>query len=165
KYTYNALPSKGDHIRLIKLYPGEFRDRIEIEIKTVEFDRFDTPPYFALSYTWNDSHHDRLVVEGKRISMENPMRLEYDFRHPVWCGDRRLLVSTNLRDALRRLRHPTQPQTFWINALCINQDDLDERASQVLIIQRIYHKATMVKMWLSEAGDDCEEGFKLIRRL
>lgn len=164
-YTYQALPSKGDHIRLIKIGPGEFNDRIEVEIKTVEFDRFDTPPYFALSYTWNDPHHDRLIIEGKHIPMDDPLRLEYDFRHPVWFGDQRLLISTNLRDALRRLRHATQPQTFWIDALCINQEDLNERASQVLIMQRIYHKAKMVKMWLSEAGEGYEDGLNLIRRL
>jgi hypothetical protein len=165
KYTYKALRSKGDHIRLIKLGPGQFNDRIEIEIEIVEFDRFDTPAYFALSYTWNDSHHDRLIIAGKRISMSDPLRLEYDIRHPIWCGDQRLLISTNLRDALRRMRHATQRQTFWIDALCINQDDLDERASQVLIMQRIYHTATMVKMWLGETGNDSDEGFELLRRL
>ena len=164
-YTYQPLQSKGDHIRLIKLSPGEFSDRIKIDIKIVEFDRFDTPPYYALSYTWNDSHHDRLVISGKRILMDDPLRLEYDIRHPIWCGEQRLLISTNLRDALRRLRHATQPQTFWIDALCINQEDLDERASQVLIMQRIYHKSTMVKLWLGETSDHSNEGFEVLRQL
>ena len=165
KHPYKALPSKGDHIRLIKLFPGKFNERIEIKIETVEFDRFDTPPYFALSYTWNDSHHDSLIIAGRRISMCDPLRLKYDIRHPIWCGDQRLLITTNLRDALRRLRHATQPQTFWIDALCINQDDLDERASQVLIMQRIYHTAAVVKLWLGEASDGADQAFDLLRRL
>jgi len=33
---------------------------------------------------------------------------------------------------------------LWIDAICINQQDLDERANQVLLMPRIYHSAMSV---------------------
>ena len=37
---------------------------------------------------------------------------------------------------------------WWIDALCINQFDLDERNSQVLGMRRIYRRAETVRVWL-----------------
>lgn len=39
---------------------------------------------------------------------------------------------------------------FWIDAICINQDDLEERAAQVKIMSEIYDKAHEVLVWLGE---------------
>jgi hypothetical protein len=75
------------------------------------------------------------------------------------------MISTNLRDALRRLRSSTATLTLWIDQLCINQNDLDERSTQVITMQRIYHEARGVRIWLGEHKDESKLGIELARQL
>lgn len=49
---------------------------------------------------------------------------------------------------------------FWIDAICINQDDLEERSAQVAIMPQIYSKADCVIVWL---GDDSQMIFRLLK--
>jgi hypothetical protein len=162
-HDYDKLPA-GTHFRLLKLLPGDGR-RLECEIVTYALDGPDTPPYRALSYCWQNPKFDDLVIGGNRIRHDDALRSQYLVCHPLWCGERRLLISTSLRDALRRLRSESEPTTLWVDALCINQDDLDERASQVLLMQRIYHAATEVCMWLGTEDDSSRSAFQLLEKL
>ena len=41
-----------------------------------------------------------------------------------------------------------KPVFYWIDQICINQDDLIERSDQVRIMDKIYKKAKMVLIWL-----------------
>lgn len=49
---------------------------------------------------------------------------------------------------------------FWVDAICINQDDLEERSAQVQIMPQIYSKASCVIVWL---GDDSQMIFRLLK--
>lgn len=67
------------------------------------------PNYEALSYTWGDT------------SVRKPMTL---------CRQL-FFVLENLDAALRSLRHARKDRVLWVDALCTNQQDLDERRQQV----------------------------------
>ena len=54
---------------------------------------------------------------------------------------------------------------LWIAALCINQEDYDERARQVLLMPRIYHSALSVWLWLGEADEYTESALNLLALL
>ncbi|KAF2725195.1 HET-domain-containing protein [Polychaeton citri CBS 116435] len=89
--------------------------------------------YTALSYTWGTSSSDyRVTLNGK-------------------AGFR---VTKNLHAALRRLRRQNAASYFWIDALCINQHDMDERSWQVKMMGRIYSLAERVLVWLGESEMD-----------
>jgi Heterokaryon incompatibility protein (HET) len=60
----------------------------------------------------------------------------------------------NLRDALRRLRHPTEERTFWADSICINQANNKERGHQVSFMRDIYVNAARVLICL---GSDARE--------
>ncbi|KAK4449681.1 putative heterokaryon incompatibility protein [Podospora aff. communis PSN243] len=72
-------------------------------------------------------------------------------------------VSQTLHRAICRLRDPKEPLRTWIDALCINQDDLEERASQVSIMGSIYTRAKRVHVWLDNHVLGIDAGFRLIR--
>ncbi|KAL9608289.1 MAG: hypothetical protein Q9167_006872 [Letrouitia subvulpina] len=192
-YAYSKLPSNS-HFRLLELSPGTFRDELKCQLNIYSLDGADVPPYSAVSYTWIASPFDRLVVAGKRIAMTDSLRTQYSVRHPLWCAGNkrsksgrsqgtfsrltshkdkdkdkdkapRLLISTSVRDMLRRFRHPTEVQVLWIDALCVNQEDLDERAAQIMTMQRIYHEAERVLFWLGEEGDESGPALRLMRQL
>ena len=84
------------------------------------------PPFEALSYVWGQA---RAV-------------------HPVLCDGGAVSITQNLDDALRSLRLPTQARRLWVDAVCIDQQNLDERSRQVQYMRLIYSRATRVIVWL-----------------
>ena len=53
-------------------------------------------------------------------------------------------ITKNLERVLRYLRSKESPRVLWINTIYINQNDLDEKSEQVLIMGEIYSRATKV---------------------
>ena len=96
----------------------------------------DCPPYLALSYSWGLQPTLVPFVVGSH----------QDF-----------LISFDLHYALRNLRRGHQPRYVWIDTICINQTDIQERNSQVRIMREVYAHAESVCIWLgmppSSAGD------------
>ena len=67
-----------------------------------------------------------------------------------------VLVAQNLEYALRYLRRQTQPRRIWVDAVYINQADLDEQSKQVSRTKNIYQQAFNVVMWLGEENEPSE---------
>lgn len=59
-------------------------------------------------------------------------------------------ISEHLAQALRRLRKERGYAYVWVDAVCINQQDYDEKAQQVPLMFQIFDKATQVFIWLGE---------------
>ena len=79
------------------------------------------------------------MIDRVKISIK-PMRLEQRLLHiiiPGYCSGT-LPVTVNLFHALKYLRHEAISRTFWIDAICVNQEDLDERGKQVQRMADIY---------------------------
>jgi hypothetical protein len=75
-----------------------------------------------------------------------------------------IAVRKNLWSALGHLRQrlPGIDQTLWVDALCIDQDNLAERGSQVSIMGSIYSIASKVLIWLGEESADSKAAFNAI---
>jgi hypothetical protein len=72
-------------------------------------------------------------------------------------------LTVNLATALSYMQRWISVSTrIWIDALCINQSDPDERAQQVSIMRNIYQKATFVSAWLGEASEDSNLAMRFI---
>ncbi|KAL1591986.1 hypothetical protein SLS60_011578 [Paraconiothyrium brasiliense] len=141
-------------IRLIELEPREFNSDIVMSIDTYNLQ--DDPQYFALSYTWGDPLvHPYTATKPSRT---------------VWIDTKPFLITPNLHDALNQLRFSLVPQgnskmLLWIDAICINQDDMSERSHQVGLMGQIYAAASLVVSWVGKAGDDTLIAIELILRL
>jgi Heterokaryon incompatibility protein (HET) len=104
----------------------------------------DAPPYEALSYCWGD------ITEKACIQ----------------CGDSTMEVTTNIFKALRHLRHPEKhSRVLWIDQICIDQHDLQERSYQVSIMRLIYYGAVRTIVWLGVADDKTKMAFDSVPRL
>ncbi|KAK5281325.1 hypothetical protein LTR20_007001 [Exophiala xenobiotica] len=62
-------------------------------------------------------------------------------------------VFGNLFLALSQLRFPETERLLWVDQLCINQIDIPERNSSVLLMCDIYRQATSTVVWLGPAKD------------
>lgn len=101
----------------------------------------DDPDYEALSYVWGD---------------QNDLVTIYVHGHPI-------AITWNLYGALLNMRQ-TQERILWADALCVNQKDLAERASQVLEMGSIFGQASTVVVYLG-ALEDAGVTFHLIEAL
>jgi hypothetical protein len=86
-------------------------------------------------------------------------------QHEISCDGRILKVTASLALLLSRFRSPETSQLFWIDAICINQDDLDEHSHQVSITGEIYKNAEVVLMWIGDEVPHPKDAISLIRRL
>jgi len=124
--AYHPIDSEDGEIRLAELLPGCYDEPIRISLRTKRID--DPIGYEALSYVWGTA------ISPKRALVNGcPMR-----------------VTVNLDMGLRRLRLCDSPRTLWIDALCINQSDIQERSQQVRHMATIYGRANEVVLWLGE---------------
>ena len=147
KYQYQSLPDTRS-IRLVKLCEQRFSPSIvECTIDIVSLNL--CPPFTALSYTW-----------GNPIGW-NGIDATYDPKrgqiHFILLNRRPTLVTENLYQALCQIRASSRHDCcLWIDALCINQKDVDERSAQVRLMCDIYSSAETVLVWLGEedAGSD-----------
>ncbi|KAI1092059.1 hypothetical protein F5B19DRAFT_238730 [Rostrohypoxylon terebratum] len=135
-YRYTALPESGPgnhYIRLLDILPGGPKDEaLRLGLRTARLE--DDPKYECLSYVWGTSGGDR---EEKEVFVVGPDAESWKFR-----------VRRNLNDALRALRYPSRPRTIWADAVCINQEDQEERSNQVILMGLIYWSASRVNIWL-----------------
>lgn len=82
----------------------------------------------------------------------------------IILGGTEVEVGGELYSALNRLGHlwqGTDQETkegvyVWIDALCINQNDIEERNIHVKKMGQIYKKAKRVRIWLGEASSDAD---------
>jgi Heterokaryon incompatibility protein (HET) len=98
----------------------------------------------ALSYVWGQPEPSESVF----IPSERQVPDDKGATNNV------LKVGPNLASALRSLRYSTEPRTLWVDAICINQMDIDERCRQVTQMGTIYSLAQKVVVWLGEEEND-----------
>lgn len=74
-------------------------------------------------------------------------------------------VTSNLESALKQLRHEWSPRTFWVDALCINQDSSYEPATQIPKMGQIYFCAKEMYIWLGPEADDSAIAMTFIKKV
>lgn len=148
---YDQLPTKRGSIRLLKLSSGIAEDR-EIQGKLItkvlsedNKSRWNKTKYEALSWCWGREDFTDHIVLTK--------------------GDQRYLkrIKPNLGAALRELRHRNRPRYLWIDAICIDQEHVEERNHQVDMMSEIYGGAKGVCIWLGEATDESRTAIPFIK--
>ncbi|KAE8452702.1 hypothetical protein EG329_013961 [Mollisiaceae sp. DMI_Dod_QoI] len=136
---YRALES--DEIRLLILELGTKSDPIRCHLQHVRLS--ENPTYEALSYMWGE---DRASYE---------IKLE----------DKTYNVRENLYHGLIQLRGEDVSRVLWIDALCINQGDDNERNHQVAQMGMIYSQAETVCIWLGRDDNNTQKIFYLINKI
>lgn len=67
-----------------------------------------------------------------------------------------LPITRNLDVTLRHLRQPMEARYIWVDALCINQADLDEKSGQVGSMHHVFMAATRTVAWLGPETNDSD---------
>ncbi|KAH8645471.1 heterokaryon incompatibility protein-domain-containing protein [Xylariales sp. PMI_506] len=142
--VYIQCPVKPEEIRLLTICSGNTKDPIICKLESVHFpshtdnQRIHDLKYKALSYTWGTDRNSCSIK----------------------CNDSSLGITRNLFEALLHLRHEQSPEVFWIDAICINQEDTDEKNSQIPRMRQIYTDAAETILWLGRSDFFSRRAFK-----
>ncbi|KAI0914183.1 HET-domain-containing protein [Ustulina deusta] len=118
---YQYQPLNVGEIRLLILRKSPFYPSV-VQAEMVHQPIYPPPDYEAVSYRWGSSElTEEIVVDGCRF--------------PVTKAAFNLLLAR---------RSVWRKRILWIDAICINQEDLQEKSEQVQLMRDIYHRASRV---------------------
>lgn len=148
-YQYEPLPSGQPAIRLLRLVEQPIGD-VAYEIRW--FTSENAPQYTVLSYVWGDnSRVHQIQANGKCILITENLKVFFD-------------------ETKRRRNSQPNPSTWpfgwlWVDAVCINQEDSNERSEQVAMMKAIFEKAHSLIMWLGEESNEVADAVEYIRNI
>ncbi|KAH6716700.1 heterokaryon incompatibility protein [Leptodontidium sp. MPI-SDFR-AT-0119] len=122
---YGALDPSIGEFRILFLLPStEEASIIECQLRQASFDSRES--FEALSYVWGDPEFTSVIkLNGILFS-----------------------ITPRLEEALRHLRYQDKPRMLWVDALCIDQANNNERRYQVGLMRQIYSNCTSGILWL-----------------
>jgi hypothetical protein len=145
-------------IRLVELLPGNEDEDVALRLRVQPGrNAADVDPsydeslgtnlvqYIALSYTWGDPTDTvPILLNGETFHIRKNLYLAlWQFRLPPGHGS----------------------LFYWIDAICINQEDAEERNTQVRRMGRIYENAKEIYVWLGPAAHDSHLAIQKINTL
>lgn len=134
-FEHSRLTSRTNQIRLLTLHP-EDDDQHPVHCTIAHVDIASEPTYRALSYTWGDpSPTFDISINGLAYS-----------------------VRANLHNFLQTWRRDEDlcKEYLWIDQICIDQSNDEERCEQVSKMDVVYTQAKSVVIWLGPAYPGCD---------
>ncbi|KFA56469.1 hypothetical protein S40293_01046 [Stachybotrys chartarum IBT 40293] len=148
--SYSYEPIQGDQVRLVKF--NHHSDCISAVFKTFPLEGI-APPYRALSYSWRSESPTTDATERCHVLQTEKGQLRVlDTVHAFF----RVLLSkgAGLDDTW-----------WWIDSICINLADVEERSQQVQLMGQIYRNAHAVIIWLGAESDHTDRAVDFIQLL
>ncbi|KAL2204526.1 hypothetical protein CC79DRAFT_1400690 [Sarocladium strictum] len=129
-------PAQPPIIRLLHLSPdADAASPLRGYIQTSNLHAINTPnfKYEALSYTWDSqARKERLIVQE----------------------DAYIEIGSNLAAFLHQRRDPKDTVVLWVDAICINQQDVEERNFLVSIMHTLYLASESLAIWLGSESEN-----------
>lgn len=154
--VYQDLPLAPGQIRIFKVSHGPTDSPIHCSLEVTTLGSEDFHLDYALSYTWGPP-----AEYGRFQHMTNELKC------PVICNGIEILVAENLVCFLKQARQTPwlAHKSYWVDAVCINQQDLEERSSQVRMMGKIFGSGTKVLIWLGEEDEFTTMALTLLKDL
>ncbi|KAI0413342.1 heterokaryon incompatibility protein-domain-containing protein [Xylaria grammica] len=171
--AYEYTPITGpQEIRLLILFPGSRSEVIKVGLEHVNLTRHSQ--FEALSYVWGDSREKSNVRVQRRRRKPSSSSLSssiptntaaWSFEKEVtdtfnsqdWEDAGSVSITKNLAIVLDRLRYKDKPRILWVDALCINQENLDDKSEQVKRMGSNYENAQSTIVWLGPDANEVDE--------
>lgn len=146
-YRYGLLPS--DHIRLLQVSrnpnPKNGEPRLHCKMEVRPFNKNEPYKFTAISYTWGSpprpTSHSRILVNGQLLE-----------------------VRPNCEYALYQACDYDSQAWYWIDSVCIHQDDSTEKTQQVSHMGQIYKYARCVLACVGEHAAGSAELFAFFNK-
>jgi hypothetical protein len=153
---YQPLPTSTS-IRLLIIHPGVSSDKLKCDLQVVDLE--NAPQYETLSYVWGSPEPAaKIQVCDKEVNITSNLAAAL---YRIRAGPRKSFVVVDPKRNSDRTRdwkpnpeileeNTTERRILWVNALCIDQQNLEERSQQVRMMSRIYEHCKRALIWLGE---------------
>ncbi|KAJ3547993.1 hypothetical protein NM208_g1221 [Fusarium decemcellulare] len=154
---YHTLDSTDKEIRLLRLVQDACfkKPNDDLVVALVRTRLSNHAKYRALSYCWGSLEETRpitiLFADSSEVS--SSYGSEQHNRVSSKATAIKFQITTNLHNALLSFDQTNEEGFFWVDALCINQGDIDERSSQVSFMKSVYTCADSVVVWLGDSPE------------
>lgn len=142
----------GASIRILEIFSGRFDDPLIGRFQNASI-KHSCLDFQALSYVWKPG----------KFYVVKPDKFYYGHgtgESTMNCDSHDLTITPSLERALRHIRSNHELKRIWVDALCINQKDNEERSYQVLMMSSIYRKATKVVIWIGSPKRSLERFYR-----
>lgn len=141
-FAHEPLPDPKTCIRLLKILSIVETRQISTHCELTAWPFSDAPKYKAISYTWG---------------AVTPI-------FPILLNGRRMDVRSNCVHTLQQASQHDDGGYIWVDAICINQSDNDEKSAQVAKMGEIYETAVQVLACVGPHGQDSEFLWEVMHR-
>jgi hypothetical protein len=139
KYVYDPIDQTLPNIRLLTLFPSSQKyAKLQGHLHTASL-KPHPPTYEALSYVWDDY---------RWAFPRSPDTF------PLQIDGQDIMITRSLALALFQIRHSYHPRLLWVDAVCIDQENTNEKSHQVQQMYTIYSLAYRTLIWLGDDGLD-----------
>ena len=133
-FRHEALPDAGHYMRLLEVRHSNYGSDIKVDGNLSTWSVDDVPPYSAISYTWGDP----------------------DSTTDISMNGKRMRVQQNCEFALLQILNYGECRYIWIDAICIDQTNEEEKAEQVAMMGDIYWYAECLLACVGPHKNDSE---------
>ncbi|KAI0852446.1 heterokaryon incompatibility protein-domain-containing protein [Daldinia vernicosa] len=148
-FVHTPMTDARNQIRLLQIHHAKRDEPVHCSLSTWSLSKL--PPYHAISYTWGDPSQTTYISINKQ-PLKVRRSCEYVLRQAKWH-------ERNLRN-LCAWRH----RYYWIDAICINQTDNEEKSHQVQMMGKIYRLASCVLSCIGPHADNSKFLLDFVRR-
>jgi hypothetical protein len=140
--VYRPLDVSRKEIRVLDVAPGHQSELIYCHLRHVALTSQPKPVYETISYVWGDATQRGVIL----------------------LDDSVLDVPASSEEVIRRMRLVDRHRVVWIDAVCINQNDVQEKNQQVAMMQDVYALSSLNLVWLGsiEGAIGLKEAVRII---
>ncbi|EQB47438.1 heterokaryon incompatibility protein [Colletotrichum gloeosporioides Cg-14] len=152
-------------IRVLEVKPGAKGDKLRGSLHHCSVEYVDPEPY-----------NQSFIRVRYALSMDNLVTpisytaLSYTWGEPIFdamieCDGHEKAITKSLESALLHFRREDESVVLWIDQICIDQSNNDEKGQQIPLMSRIYQRATNTAIWLGEASEGSDVAIKLLEEV
>ncbi|KAK4556992.1 hypothetical protein LTR86_005973 [Recurvomyces mirabilis] len=141
--VYTCLEQSQKQIRVLIIQPGRSEQPVRCAFDIISLKGIPIPPYETVSYAW-----------GKAV-----------FSEEIYVNDQVFKVAINAKSVLVAMRYPDRQRIVWIDAICIDQGDLEDRNYCVQLMCEIYSNTCAGFIWLGEDNINAKQTFRALEEM
>lgn len=132
EYRWQPLDKRREEIRLLDLDAATDNSSLSGKLRHVFLSKRVKPRYETISYAWGDTALvEKIVVDEKMI----------------W-------IPASAAAALHCMRLPQCDRTLWIDCICIDQNNDDEKSHQVSLMAKVFANSLGTLAFLGNDDDN-----------
>ncbi len=160
---YANLPLRTpDSIRLLSLRAQQAGAQLHGSLRVIQLRESPCPPFAALSYVWKDAVSSAVPGSGARTQDSGAALIRVsDCVNSYTC---QLEITANCYSALCHILKRFGAMEIWVDAICIDQANQEEKLHQIPLMRDVYTSAEDVYLWLGDGDHHTDLVIKQLRR-